>query len=635
MNEKNPAKKELLFFDPEWYLEQNPDVEKAGINPLNHFITNGWKEGRNPSKHFDVNKYIEENPEMLPINMQPFLHIEFVSNNSTLNQISFPAQATEIVETFKSLDKEKEYKRVIVFASFIADGIIPAHLVYFLSKLKKISDAIIFIADNPILPSEAKKLAHSVNHISFTRHEEYDFGSYKRGIDYVKEHLGLENIEELVLCNDSCFGPIFPFEEMFDTMAQKELDFWGITKSPEIYPHLQSYFLVFNNKVITHKAFNDYFNAVQKEESRSRVILKYELLLADKLSAEGFKYDAFIANPSKELYENGTFKHLNITTYPAYMMRQKSPLVKLKHFYDPMLNYDGTEKSCLMFKEINPAAYRIVEEYLEEKLLAQKNPQQSKSKKVPELELRKLKMLDEIRAYQSKFLPMPIFQESKIIHKYLDGLNGIEIGASSHNPFGLEKTGGYANVDYSAAHGNLWQPGSTLAPAKVNIVAQGDDLPFKDESLDYVVSSHALEHFFDPIKAIKEWFRVVKKGGYVAMIIPHKDRTFDCRRATTPVQELFDRHSGKLAHKNYIYRTNVEASDTNPLPPNFIQITEECAPPAGYAPFTNSVDIAHLHISVWNTESFVELCQTMQWNMVEVQDVDDKAHNGFLIILQK
>jgi ubiquinone/menaquinone biosynthesis C-methylase UbiE len=49
--------------------------------------------------------------------------------------------------------------------------------------------------------------------------------------------------------------------------------------------------------------------------------------------------------------------------------------------------------------------------------------------------------------------------------------------------------------------------------AKVHIVAWGDRLPFTNESVDFVINFHVLEHFFDPIKAIQEWLRVVKKGG--------------------------------------------------------------------------------------------------------------------------
>lgn len=45
--------------------------------------------------------------------------------------------------------------------------------------------------------------------------------------------------------------------------------------------------------------------------------------------------------------------------------------------------------------------------------------------------------------------------------------------------------------------------------AKVDIVAPGDHLPFSNNSQDFVVSSHVLEHFYDPIKTIKEWLRYI------------------------------------------------------------------------------------------------------------------------------
>ena len=51
----------------------------------------------------------------------------------------------------------------------------------------------------------------------------------------------------------------------------------------------------------------------------------------------------------------------------------------------------------------------------------------------------------------------------------------------------------------------------------------GKVLPFPDESQDYVYSSHCLEHIKDSLAAIKEWFRVVKTGGYLIITVPHRD----------------------------------------------------------------------------------------------------------------
>lgn len=62
------------LFDIEFYLENNPDVRKSRINPILHYITNGWKEGRNPSKNFDTNLYLENNQDVKAAGINPLIH---------------------------------------------------------------------------------------------------------------------------------------------------------------------------------------------------------------------------------------------------------------------------------------------------------------------------------------------------------------------------------------------------------------------------------------------------------------------------------------------------------------------------------------------------------------------------------
>jgi SAM-dependent methyltransferase len=50
----------------------------------------------------------------------------------------------------------------------------------------------------------------------------------------------------------------------------------------------------------------------------------------------------------------------------------------------------------------------------------------------------------------------------------------------------------------------------------------GLTLPFADNSKDYIYSSHCLEHIADYKTVIKDWFRVVKTGGYIVTVVPHQ-----------------------------------------------------------------------------------------------------------------
>lgn len=186
------------------------------------------------------------------------------------------------------------------------------------------------------------------------------------------------------------------------------------------------------------------------------------------------------------------------------------------------------------------------------------------------------------------------FHESSLAHQLLDGLNGIEIGGAAHNPFGLKTL----NVDFTDdltteyKQSEIKDCGHCM---KVDVVAPGDQLPFADNSLDFVISSHVIEHFYDPVKTMQEWLRVVKPGGYVYVIAPHKERTFDKERPRTNLAEIIDRHE-------------------HPNPPEHDD---------------------HHHYSVWITEDFVAICNHYGWKIIAVQDVDDKVGNGFTVVIQK
>jgi SAM-dependent methyltransferase len=123
----------------------------------------------------------------------------------------------------------------------------------------------------------------------------------------------------------------------------------------------------------------------------------------------------------------------------------------------------------------------------------------------------------------------------------------------------------------------------------VDVVANGDELPFDDDSYDFVFSSHVIEHFPDPIKALYEWVRVASR--YVVAVVPHRDRTFDSDRALTTVDELL--------------RRNQQG-------------------------FTSEED---KHWSVWTCESFVEMCDAIGLRVLDHQDPDDKVGNGFTVVI--
>jgi SAM-dependent methyltransferase len=62
--------------------------------------------------------------------------------------------------------------------------------------------------------------------------------------------------------------------------------------------------------------------------------------------------------------------------------------------------------------------------------------------------------------------------------------------------------------------------GIDISPV-TDIEASADNLPFADGSCNYIIARHILEHLVDPVKAIKEWIRVVHSGDRIVLILPN------------------------------------------------------------------------------------------------------------------
>jgi SAM-dependent methyltransferase len=155
-----------------------------------------------------------------------------------------------------------------------------------------------------------------------------------------------------------------------------------------------------------------------------------------------------------------------------------------------------------------------------------------------------------------KFLNKKLKQLTAI-ESYFKQKNGLEIGGPS-KIFSRE---GYiplypiANridgVNFSAI--TVWEntikEGSTydfggISPG-YQFIRDGTDLnTIKSETYDFLLSSHSLEHIANPIKALKEWLRVLKKGGALVVILPDNKYTFDCKRPITKFEHLLQDFNG-------------------------------------------------------------------------------------------
>ena len=77
VREKLEPVREALYFDSAWYLEHYQDVAEAGVDPVIHYRSSGFREGRQPNARFNAKAYLEANPDLAGFDDDLFLHYVF------------------------------------------------------------------------------------------------------------------------------------------------------------------------------------------------------------------------------------------------------------------------------------------------------------------------------------------------------------------------------------------------------------------------------------------------------------------------------------------------------------------------------------------------------------------------------
>jgi len=128
--------------------------------------------------------------------------------------------------------------------------------------------------------------------------------------------------------------------------------------------------------------------------------------------------------------------------------------------------------------------------------------------------------------------PGPIWQLMKFVYHELKKLQYLTVG----QPFKPGETAkakqrrteeGFFDKYCQGKGLDIGYGGDLLAPNCKGWDREHGDAQYlhgmEDASFDFVYSSHTLEHMVNPGIALRNWWRVLKPGGYLILYIPHRD----------------------------------------------------------------------------------------------------------------
>ncbi len=225
-------------------------------------------------------------------------------------------------------------KRLVIFAHFDAQNEVKRYVEFLLAELRRACDRIVFVSTSPLPPAELAKLEPTCAETLMKDNAGFDFGMWQHAL----ARTDLAAWDEVVLVNSSIFGPLAPLAPILERMSRAECDFWGMTESEEIAPHLQSYFLVFKRAAVAAPAFRAFWDSVLPYRDKRQVIYSYEVGMTRFLSENGLRRAAFVhvgdLDPprwSRRRY----WRECNPTCfYPTLVLAAGMPFVKIELLRD-------------------------------------------------------------------------------------------------------------------------------------------------------------------------------------------------------------------------------------------------------------------------------------------------------------
>ena len=178
-------------------------------------------------------------------------------------------------------------KRLCLFAGYDKKGIIHDYVIYYVKELSALSE-VYYMADNEISDEEKSKIMPYVKGAYGFHHKKYDFGSWQELIKIIGWEKILE-YDEIILANDSCFGPLYNIKPVLEYAGQNNCDFWGIQTGTIEHIHLQTYFIVLKKQVAASKVFKDFFESVKEHKDKHEIIVYNEIRFTKLLLEAGFK----------------------------------------------------------------------------------------------------------------------------------------------------------------------------------------------------------------------------------------------------------------------------------------------------------------------------------------------------------
>lgn len=284
-----------------------------------------------------------------------------VSKDVMLATVKWPPKIHEVVHYQDAVTVDLHCRRLAIYTIFDKQGVVDDYILYFLKALSGWAERLIVVCNGSLNEEGSKKLGDLGCEVVYRENAGFDAWGVKCGIDYAGTEQ-LKDYDELIVANNTLFGPVCDMAAMFAEMSGKNLDFWGVAShegfeqfdpfncNPYGYipEHIQSYFYVVRRRMLSGEAFAEFWKNLPEMNDYNAAVGQYETVMTKYFSDAGYVWDCYM---DRDLYYGMTDNPL--IAMPMEAMRDwKCPFFKRRAFfqdYDYITTFTGQQSaSCLL-----------------------------------------------------------------------------------------------------------------------------------------------------------------------------------------------------------------------------------------------------------------------------------------------
>ena len=244
---------------------------------------------------------------------------------------------------------EQHPKRIAMYAIYDKDGILDGYRKYYLQELRKHVDYIVGVVSGTLTPESRDELSTLTDEFFVRENKGLLAGSWLDGI----AHIGwdtLDRYDELLMLNDSFFGPFYDLSDMFSAMEESDADFYGALRNYENkeitelngrkfkHGYLRGsicYFYIIKEKLLHSPEFKKYWGAKPEIKDDWDTFFFSEFDFYDYVIDAGFKVDAYQGN-NLEGYCNDSLS----LCMSKLIENEKIPFMRIRPLASDMRSYE-------------------------------------------------------------------------------------------------------------------------------------------------------------------------------------------------------------------------------------------------------------------------------------------------------